>query len=318
MPMPLRIHSVLTLLPKHIDRVLINDTFDKLGPTARLCIEYLSGSLELRQLQQYKGDVDETINNLTGDQLWNLFRDATSLATNAMSHKIWLLSRKQQEDVGSRATVIPITPSIQSRLANRFRTLQWDEQICLYEHFARVPESRKMAGSFYEGIAQRRLQEGIDIDLVPMVKLDTSSEKMPQWHSSHMFLSNTPLEASRQRALGQQLKLRIYPTQTIEFTSNPLPIVPGIFYVPEAPNHPAYGSFLLLDNHFIIFQFTIGFKHGIKPKLIHFLEKCAGIPPMEKWIFVFVIPPGLTLKCPQPRDLKLRALPLYSAVVRTC
>ena len=100
-------------------------------------------------------------------------------------------------------------------------------------------------------------------------------------------------------------------SDSLEFTGNPAPIVPDIFYVPEASNYPAHDSFLLLHGLLLIFQFTIGSKHSIKPKLIHFLEQCAGVPPMEKWIFVFVIPPSLTLTCPQPRDLKLLFL-LYS------
>jgi len=51
-------------------------------------------------------------------------------------------------------------------------------------------------------------------------------EKKPQWFSSHPFLDNVLLEASRQEALEQVLMISIHPSETLEFTKDgPLRII---------------------------------------------------------------------------------------------
>jgi len=140
----------------------------------------------------------------------------------------------------------------------------------------------------------------------------------PQWHSSHVSLQvhDPSLEASRQKALKQSLVIDIRPHQTVEFTDDgPSPVLPDVFYVPAATNHEALDSFILLNGHLYIFQFTVGMKHDIKPGLIHFLTPRQGVPSIGNWRFVFVIPPNLILKCPRPWRLELRQLHPYSVVV---
>jgi hypothetical protein len=35
---------------------------------------------------------------------------------------------------------------------------------------------------------------------------------------------------------------------------------------------------------------------------VKFLQKCQNVPPLEKWKFVFLIPPGTTLLCLEPKS----------------
>jgi len=74
-------------------------------------------------------------------------------------------------------------------------------------------------------------------------------------------------------------------------------------------------AFLLLNGILYILQFTVGQKHSIKPGFVEFLQKCQDAPPLEEWKFVFLIPPGLTLLCPEPKSQlpTLRNLNPYSA-----
>jgi hypothetical protein len=309
-----RIFSASEFPPGTINDSSLNDIFERLSPTPRLCIDF---QLDSEELAEYEEGIAKAISEVTSAQLEKLFKDARSLSMDAVSHTICLISRGMRENMHSRAVVAPITPSIQSRLANRFRNLQRDEQVRLYEYFARVPESRGAAGIFFEAIAQRDLQERIVLRLIPMVKLDKVGKgKLPQWYSSHAFLNNLTLEQSRQKALQQDISIDTEPSRTDEFPDNgPLFIASNVFYVPEATNHEALDSFILLDGRLIIFQFTVGKTHGIKPGLLRFFEKCKGAPPMSKWRFVFIIEPNLTLISPQPWRLDLRKLHPYSAVV---
>lgn len=273
--------------------------------------------LDGEELAEYEEAVGKAISGVTSAQLEKLFKDAGSLSMNAVSHKICLVRREKRGDMHSRAVVAPITPSIQSRLANQFRNIKRDEKVRLYEYFARDPDARGTAGIFFEAIAQQDLQERIVLRLIPMVKLDQVRKgKSPQWYSSHGFLNNSKLEQFRQQALQQEMRIDANPSRTEEFPDDgPSSITSDVFYVPEATNHEALDSFILLNNHLFIFQFTIGQTHGIKPGLLRFFERCKGAPPMSEWRFVFIIEPNLTLTCPQPWHLDLRKLLPYSAVV---
>jgi hypothetical protein len=305
----------LALLPESIERTRINDIFDRFGPTPRLCINFLSQ----KRLDEYEKSVQKAISSATASQLEQLLKDATSLTVDTVSHKICLVSRKDRDDLRSPAVVVPITLSIQSRLANQFRNLERGEKIRLYKYFARVPDSKAMAGIFFEAIAQRDFQKEINLELIPMVKLGKALKgKLPQWHSSHVFLGNPASEGSRQQALQPSLKAKTEPTRTEEFTNDGPPCIePNVFYVPQASNNEALDSFILLDGLLLIFQFTIGLRHSIKPGLLRFFEKYPKLPPISHWRFVFIIPFHLALTCPQPRQLKLREVPLFSAVIDT-
>jgi hypothetical protein len=155
---------------------LTSEIFERFGPTPRLCLDYQLNSL---QMSQYKRNLDVAISEVTSDKLKSLLRTAASgdLRIDALSHKITLLSRKSLDDVHSQAVVIPITSLIQSRLSNQLRNLAHEEQLGLYEYFAKVPEGRKMAGVFFEALAQRVLQDGITLELVPMVKLNEARKE---------------------------------------------------------------------------------------------------------------------------------------------
>ena len=304
--------SVGPLLDEHIR---INEIFDAFGPIPRLCIEYRSDE----SIDEYEDDLQRAILNVTASQLEQLLKDATSLTMDAVSHKICLLSRERRDDVHSRPVVAPITPSIQSRLANQLRNLEQGEKIRLYKNFARVSDSRATAGVVFEAIVQCYFQEEINLDLIPMVKLDKVQKgALPQWYSSHVPLDNPVLEASRRQVLQQGLKIAATPARTKEFPEKePLRIEPNVFYVPEAGNHESLDSFILINGLLLIFQFTISRGHDIKPGLLRFFKRCPNCPPISDWCFVFVIPRNLTLTCPQPWRLELRKVSLFSAVVDT-
>ena len=174
-----------------------------------------------------------------------------------------------------------------------------------------------MAGILFEAFAQRKLQKGLVISLLPMVKLDHARDgALPQYYSSHVPLDNQDLEKLRREALKKVYEVEIRPEVVEVFQEQgPSSIQEGIFYVPDATNHEALNSFILLDDVLYIFQFTVGSTHGIKFGLVTFFEKYEHIPPISSWTFVFIIDSNQTLKCPQPRRLKLRELPLHTAII---
>jgi hypothetical protein len=301
--------------PETIDRTRINEAFDGLGRTPRICIEFASTP---HKLDDYKEDVNAAILNITSDELRKLITDSTSLRMDSVSHMICLISRRNLDNVHSRAVVAPLTPTIQSRLANQFRNLERDEQLRFYTLLSKVPDSRATAGVFYEALGQRHMQNKIVLTIVPMVKLDQTpgSKKMPQWYSSHVLLGDQRLEVLRQQALQRAIEVNAVPLRTEEFMSNgPSNIERGVFYLPEATNHKSVDAFIWLGDFLYLFQFTIGETHyGVKAGTLPFFERYQDIPQRSHWRLVFIIPPNSMLASPQPWFLDLRDIALFSAV----
>lgn len=113
-----RMFSALQSPPEEITETHINDIFDQLGPIPRLCIDYSSNELE-----EYKTALYQAISDITAGKIEEMTKSASGLSMDAVSHKICLLSRRQRDDVHSRAVVAPITNSIKSRLSTQLRNL---------------------------------------------------------------------------------------------------------------------------------------------------------------------------------------------------
>jgi hypothetical protein len=111
---------------------------------------------------------------MTADKLKKLVSDTQSFSADVdkdISHKLGLISRMERDDVHSARVVAPITGSIKSRLARRFRIVSRNQQIDLYNSFSKSPETRRMCGILFEAIGLCVVPEGLSITLLPMVRL---------------------------------------------------------------------------------------------------------------------------------------------------
>lgn len=215
----------------------------------------------------------------------------------------------------SLATVSPITPSIKSRLANHFRTLEHREQIRLFKYFSEVPQSRELAAVFFEAACQRCLRDGVTLEIVRMVR-PTSSPRgtnPSRWYSSHLFIDTT-LEPYRQLALQERQSFSIPRYLAVEEypKSGPSSITSNVIYVPELPNQAGLNSFIVINGILYMFQFTVVEEHEIKPGLVDFFSNYTELPSMENWRFIFILPLNHQLVCPQPRSFEIQP---YSAII---
>ncbi|KAF8501872.1 hypothetical protein BU17DRAFT_78406 [Hysterangium stoloniferum] len=270
--------------------------YDRLGPMPCLCIEY-----DVSQLETHETKLETVLANLTTTTLEELISESRTLEMNEMSHSLCLLSR--QEDRFHKPVLAPVSLYVKTRLANQFRKEELKEKIRLYRHFGKVPQSRSVAGIFFEAAVQSHLTTEISLTLHPM--------KLPQWYSSHIPLFNPELEQLRVQAVEEDLS--VTPTQTIEYLESELDtILSDVFYIPERSNQVAIDSFILSNGKLYLFQFTIAKNHPIKSGIINYAVK-HGFPKQEDWCFVFIVPPGLTLTVPQQPAVK--EVRLYTAVV---
>ena len=312
--MYLKMFSASLLLPDRSEFTRIGRIFDNLGPTSLLCLELLSDS---GQMRDYERDVEKAILTVTADSLEKIIREATAFNMDVLSHKILLLSREERDDVHSLPIISPLTHSIQSRLASQLRYLEQAELIRMYKRLAKDSDSRATAGIPFESAAQLCLQDTMNLELVPMVRLANSrAGTLPRWHSSHNLLADASLDKSPQEELKQRLTLTVRPSQTVEYRDARLLVVPNVFYVPASTNQVALDSFIIIDGLLYIFQFTIASVHDIHPGLANVVEIFQGLPTMDKWRFIFVIPPSSLLIVQQPKLLESHTLHPYSAVIQ--
>jgi hypothetical protein len=127
--------SASTLLPSTIPHESVNPVFNELGPIPRLCIDYLGTGL----IEEYRKDVQKAISNVTtGEELERLFQNSLSLTMNAVSHKKYLISRQDKENLYGDTIVSPITPAITSRLTVFAITRSWRANSFIQSIFTRI------------------------------------------------------------------------------------------------------------------------------------------------------------------------------------
>ncbi len=133
----------------------------------------------------------------------------------------------------------------------------------------------------FESLAQSKLQQGIKLKLVPMVKRESGGsgrrKKLPRWHSDHGDGANP--SSARQ--------IDFIPARTEGYSSSPGQIEDKVYYVLEAEDQVAFDSFIMSDTKLYIFQFSIGSNHLILSLYRnHYRQRWAGILCLS-------FPPGL-------------------------
>ncbi|KAI0256323.1 hypothetical protein BJV78DRAFT_1151083 [Lactifluus subvellereus] len=312
-------------------RTRINELYDHFGPTPRICFDFLLNEF---QLISHEEGYQNTMHSLKAERLRRFISDSIVLNLDAASLSTFLLKRENVDDL-ARASVEPISTFVKSELQKRIRAEERGEQIRLYEYLAPVARSRHMAGLVFESLALSKFQTHVALELIPMVKW-TSDEstnssqgckgkEYPQWHSNHEkkadnFPGGTqtmkrkltvlwwPSNKADSSSQSDHLWIKICPKKMVEYQGSELKhIRPGIFYVPKLTNQVAFHSFIMADGHLYIFQFSIGSSHSLKPRIVPFFSQ-PSLPPKTKWRFVFVIPPGSEISCPQLRKPELNEL----------
>jgi RHS (Retrotransposon Hot Spot) family protein len=287
---------------------LISDTYDRFGPTPRLCFRAVTDE---GWLVTYRREYQAALSFLTVSRLRAMVSEASELDMNEVSHKSFLV-RRQDDDVLQSVSLVPITASVEWELRKRLRELRKNEQLELYSLFSGVTTSRTIAGILFETMAQRKLQGGSALELIPMEIAESTSSgqgrkrrKRPQWHSKHK---------SDSFSQSNILSMDFTPTRVVEYPGSKLDrIEPGIYYVPQSRTQVTFDSFVVKDDYLYLFQFSIASHHLIKRGILSFFSQ-HSVPPMGMWRFVFAIPIGSEMKCPQP-DSQLREMELFTAEV---
>ena len=314
-------YSALLLWPGYCPcSATINDTYDRFGPTPRLCLENAGSPGDL---EDYADDICGVLEEVTVQDLTNLAKlvkkGKNDLDMDAFSHKIVLIRREKIDDFRSAVLVEPITDYIRSKLAIHMRALSSRENFKTFEAFYNNASLKGMSGVLFENILHDYFRRKISIGYVPMVRLDENDGmRKPKWHSSHSPIARGQSESLRQDASNDVKTLRVDPSDYCEYDdeSLALSLEEDVYYVPTISNEVAFDSFICHGGFLYIFQFTVSEDHDIKEGLITRFTQLSSerLPPREKWRFIFIIPNGTkTLECPYRTELQ--GLRLYSSQI---
>ena len=295
---------------------MVDDAFDHLGPTPRLCLETVFHS---PWLVQYKEDRSTTLEEMTLETLRTLVDNVKNLNMDKASHKLFLIKRApgaEETEHWPKFLLQPITKDIQSRMGIRMRNLDFRLQVQMFLSYSRVPRLKGMAGPMFEGLGHRQFQRHISIYYSPMVRLtnkNSNAKNQPQYHSSHIPL-NKDLETKRKVAL--ECTLDVQPSDVREYDDKDLPNLhpeEGVYYIPKKENEVALDSFIRSSGRIHMFQFTVSNSHDVNPGLVSRFSK---FPPLNEWHFIFVIPDYVEVfKSPYPSTPELQALKHFSCQV---
>jgi hypothetical protein len=301
---------------------IVDDAYDQLGPIPRLCIQIASDPVELKS---YLTSVETALKRIKSWSLNQLMHEtaAFKLTMDEISFKLWLVNRKDKEDVSSPFSIIPITYYMQNRLAITLRNHGTRKQIKMYKAHANAAATaligRGVIGGIFEAICHRHFQNQVFIECVPMVLMDEDSAKCKsQWHSSHRPFQHDKLEEKRLATLDNTFTLAMHPSGTCRYSEDKLwdlNFRPEIYYKPHSQNQVAIDSFIWHDGHLYVFQFTAFQRHSIHEGLLQRLAQYS--PPHFSWRLVLVIPDELDeVVCPPLRSSELQALTLFTSKVK--
>ncbi|KAH9043153.1 hypothetical protein EDB85DRAFT_1885551 [Lactarius pseudohatsudake] len=288
----------------------IDEMYDQFGPTPRICFDLLHNK---HRLAQYKTRYNDALKGLSLETLCSWVSDTRKFSMDTVSETIFLLKRVPKKELRQAnlddsddmdlvySSLEPLSLGIKVVLQNLLWYEPRSEQLRLYKHLADLEGTRYITGLVFRALGHSKLQSTTRLELVPMVKRGSGpsggSGKLPRWHSDHGSGAN-PSSVRQIDFAAVDLDL---------YSSRPCQIKDGVYYSPIARNQEAFDSFLMADQKLYIFQFTIGSDHLIKKGILS-LFSLESLPPRANWHFVFVVPPGLEISCPQPRDSDLKEL----------
>jgi len=276
-------------------RTRAKEVFLEYGPIPRLCIDFVKDPPEL---DDHLDNLRRAISRLTLDSLLSVVRMGENFDAD-LSHSIILVQRKDTNDLRAH-TVEFISLPVKRLLKKQLMAVEQKERLRTYLLCAGAQDLRIVTSIVFESLVQLQLQEEITLTLVPMVNVPTPQMGNAKWESQ---------PSSRVDAAYPPFRIQFKPTNVVEYDGSKLSgLQAGVFYVPTSSNESAFDSFILVDQVLYIFQFSIAASHEIKEGIAKLLSQ----PTLEaklqgvEWRFVFVIPSGSTIVCPESNGAELK------------
>lgn len=280
--------------------------YDELGPTPRLCLHFTD--LEIQAFIKDRNAVVRSIEDFTsGKRLFDqLCTDAGSLKMDTMSHKICLIRRLSRHVNTVDFTINPMSDSVAKALTCRLEELNEAELLRMWGKFSQYGDARGMTGSIFEAYVHQQFRKLISFEASPMRR---GTQANSRWYAP--FSLDIP--SSTTTSVRPIPSTTISEPKTVVYHKETLTIEADTYYIPRSSTQVALDSFIMHKGVLYIFQCTGGKNHKIKDGVVTFLESCQGLPSVNQWRFIFVVPNDLeSFSCPASRNEVISQLNPYT------
>ncbi|KAH9977133.1 hypothetical protein BGW80DRAFT_1287530 [Lactifluus volemus] len=295
---------------KGIDDAL--QRYDRLGPTARLCL-----AMDADQVEAYVGARDASIAKTSPDIFEKFFSSFHQKIPHDddLSHRICLIRRRRGSPLGHAAnTTQLISAAVKQQVVKRLEDFSIDQLLGMWKNFSRFGDARGMAGTIFEAFVHREFSTGIELTAIPMV---LSKSQTSRWHA----LSSTrrPKTATIHGTEQKNFRLQVKVDRTFVYavnTATTLNVEPDVYYILRSGQQVAFNSFIFSGGYLNLFQCTAGENHTIKDGLTEFLASCSGLPADTHRHFIFVLPNNFdSFSCAASDNSAVKEVGLYTACI---
>jgi hypothetical protein len=175
-PNSARIDHVEPAQMKHLEEV-----FDQCGGIPCICLRFLRRP---DLLGRHRTAYEDEIRGMGFQVLRDYTFQAMTLQFDKVPHTVFLVERSSLDDLRSRTVVVPASSLVRANLKSQIRKLWQADQIQLYEQFASMEPSGRMAGVVFESLARSILQRRVALELVPMQRRSSGPRREVLWVST--------------------------------------------------------------------------------------------------------------------------------------
>ncbi|GBE90196.1 hypothetical protein SCP_1900450 [Sparassis crispa] len=281
-----------------VDLKSVDEAFDLLGPLPRLCVDL---PLRPKDFERYKAHLERT---LSGRSSWNppscLIESGALHVDKSLPLNLVVVSRAERNDVESEMSLPLITRYVARRLAaiSAFNGhLSQKDDVQAYKFFTTLPDAHSLDALLWDVHARKALKfSSPSIYLSEMRRREKNSRSFRLDSTTSSFSHWFSLSYKERFYVDEDLKDLERDTQYLSLDNG----------------QQLFHSFCIRNGFLYIFRLTMAAEEHVDLGLLHFFAGRGGVPEVDKWRFVFMVPYGHQMSCIVPQDENLAQIVFYT------
>ncbi|KAL6300213.1 hypothetical protein BKA93DRAFT_752871 [Sparassis latifolia] len=281
-----------------VDLKSVDEAFDLLGPLPRLCVDL---PLRPKDFERYKAHLERTLSCRSS---WNppscLIESGALHVDKSLPLNLVVVSRAERNDVESEMSLPLITRYVARRLAaiSAFNGhLSQKDDVQAYKFFTTLPDAHSLDALLWDVHARKALKfSSPSIYLSEMRRREKNSRSFRLDSTTSSFSHWFSLSYKERFYVDEDLKDLERDTQYLSLDNG----------------QQLFHSFCIRNGFLYIFRLTMAAEEHVDLGLLHFFAGRGGVPEVDKWRFVFMVPYSHQMSCIVPQDENLAQIVFYT------
>ncbi|KAL6300214.1 hypothetical protein BKA93DRAFT_867894 [Sparassis latifolia] len=296
-----------------IDLKKVDKAFDLLGPLPRLCIDLL---LRSKDLERYEVHLERTLSCRSSWYPPSCFLESGALHVDkSLPLNLVVVSRAERNNVESEMSLPLITPYVARRLtaAYVFRGYSFRKNdIHAYKFFTTLPDAPHPDALLWDVCARMLLKQSTpNIFMYEMSRVRDNNSLPPAMRNllrkkAIFLLGPSPCHRCLIDRSAVPYKEHFYVNEDLKDLER------DIQFLPLDNRQQLFHSFCIRNGFLYIFRLTTAAEEHVDLGLLRFFAGRGGVPEVDKWRFVFLIPGHHKMSCIVTQDEKLAQITFYT------